>query len=531
MRLVSFRRASLGAPITRARRVVAPASSASGPNSSSKGGKQGASERPKLVTSVFENLPLELLSADLTPPAPNSSDGAIVEGSGEERTVYSLRFRTVYQRGAALSEPYAGVSVLLVSHDGRALLHRVSSVNDPEETARQMRAICEQTGADPRVVGATCALLSPRPPQSGTAAVPPPLASTSYIPPHPKAGEPRPRFQEGNVDEVAFLGIDIGCLAGVLVGTESGSWGLDELDVSSSRTGVMERFMCREKVGQKAGLGAQWLTPVPEGAVVYGTGETAVVLTPGEAQALRLGGMQAYASTKQRLLLATAALTACGSGVAIVIGGPSAALPFALGGAAGLVYQLLLQIGVDASLDKAAAAERQELSAVVQAAAKGVQPPPPPLPLAPQPPSASNPSREPPSASEPNCEALEQGLREPGVGDIVRGVAGGARAHGPDLVRGVAGNPAVRLGFVAAAALAAASSLHNQGLVTQAIVSCEGMQCMVGSSAKEGASKLLLGLLGFLTYKVALVGVSLQPDDAPPALVTAAKQYEKEKNK
>jgi hypothetical protein len=30
--------------------------------------------------------------------------------------------------------------------------------------------------------------------------------------------------------------------------------------------------------------------------------------------------------------------------------------------------------------------------------------------------------------------------------------------------------------------------------------------------------------------QVALVGVSLQPDDAPPALVTAAKQYEKEEN-
>ena len=49
------------------------------------------------------------------------------------------------------------------------------------------------------------------------------------------------RFQEGAVDEVSFLAPEVGPLAGVLVGVESGSWGLEEVTVSSSRTGHVDR--------------------------------------------------------------------------------------------------------------------------------------------------------------------------------------------------------------------------------------------------------------------------------------------------
>lgn len=66
--------------------------------------------------------------------------------------------------------------------------------------------------------------------------------------------------------------------------------------------------------------------------------------------------MSDYESLKARLLLTTALLTAGGSGVAAVTAGPDAAVPFAIGGLAGLMYQLLLQLGADAAVAQAATA-------------------------------------------------------------------------------------------------------------------------------------------------------------------------------
>lgn len=66
-------------------------------------------------------------------------------------------------------------------------------------------------------------------------------------------------------------------------------------------------------------------------------------------------GLSDYEGLKSRLLLATALLTAGGSGIAAVTVGPDAAVPFAVGGLAGLLYQLLLQLGADAAVAQAAA--------------------------------------------------------------------------------------------------------------------------------------------------------------------------------
>lgn len=57
-------------------------------------------------------------------------------------TVYTVRLITSFDRGAALSEPAAGVNVCLVAADGRCLLHRVPPVNDPQEAASSMDEIC-----------------------------------------------------------------------------------------------------------------------------------------------------------------------------------------------------------------------------------------------------------------------------------------------------------------------------------------------------------------------------------------------------
>lgn len=74
-----------------------------------------------------------------------------------------------------------------------------------------------------------------------------------------------------------------------------------------------------------------------------------------QAAALKSMGMSDYESLKARLLLTTALLTAGGSGLAAVTAGLDAAVPFAIGGLAGLIYQLLLQLGADAAVAQAAA--------------------------------------------------------------------------------------------------------------------------------------------------------------------------------
>jgi hypothetical protein len=53
-----------------------------------------------------------------------------------------VRLITSFDRGAALSDPYAGVNVCLIAEDGRAVLHRVPPVNDPAEALSSMDSIC-----------------------------------------------------------------------------------------------------------------------------------------------------------------------------------------------------------------------------------------------------------------------------------------------------------------------------------------------------------------------------------------------------
>jgi hypothetical protein len=74
-----------------------------------------------------------------------------------------------------------------------------------------------------------------------------------------------------------------------------------------------------------------------------------------QAAALHAIGMSDYSDMKGRLLLLTALLTVGGSGIAGLWHGLEAAIPFALGGMAGIAYQFLLQLGADAALPSAAA--------------------------------------------------------------------------------------------------------------------------------------------------------------------------------
>lgn len=170
------------------------------------------------------------------------------------------------------------------------------------------------------------------------------------------------------------------------------------------------RFVCREALGEGGREAAAYLRPVPPGSLVYGSGDSAVVVTKASVgdseqasridcppcqlvQLRRLTCMQAelppvslsrgrpvrvtaatthhlhthtrpppptpqaqaaqlyrmnmaqYRQLKAQLVAATAVLVGLGSGMAYAAGGRDLALPFALGGASGVLYQYMLQVG------------------------------------------------------------------------------------------------------------------------------------------------------------------------------------------
>mmetsp|Transcript_6311 Transcript_6311/g.17642 ORF Transcript_6311/g.17642 Transcript_6311/m.17642 type:complete len:323 (-) Transcript_6311:587-1555(-) len=201
-------------------------------------------------------LPLKLVSNKESPPSDNKEDGS------KQMTVYTIRAVTSSERGSQLSSQYGGIWMCLVGMDGRSYLHRLSPIVDPDLLQAQLNEICESNSW--REAGANCNLpeVAPKPPAA---------ASVDSV---------KLRFMEGSVDMESFLGPELGPLAAVIVGPEEGAWRLHELNISSSRTGHTDRFICRERMGEgMRDRSAAYLTPVPEGAVVYGSGESAVIVS------------------------------------------------------------------------------------------------------------------------------------------------------------------------------------------------------------------------------------------------------------
>ena len=58
-------------------------------------------------------------------------------------TVYSVRLETGSHAASALSDPMSAVNVLLLGQDGRAILHRISALNDPAESQQHVHDICQ----------------------------------------------------------------------------------------------------------------------------------------------------------------------------------------------------------------------------------------------------------------------------------------------------------------------------------------------------------------------------------------------------
>lgn len=184
----------------------------------------------------------------------------------------------------------------------------------------------------------------------------------------------------------------------ILVGPECGAWKLTEVVVSNSRLALTQNFVCRQHLGTKWGKGAALIPAVPPGAVVYGSGDTAILLSAvrsvfetihivscpaiamcihscvfwhhtapclspsflyffslfaqhiclqRDAERMRKASMQQYGDLKQRIFNFTSILVTTGLFVAAFTGGAEAAEAFALGGMMAFIYQVALNGSVD----------------------------------------------------------------------------------------------------------------------------------------------------------------------------------------
>lgn len=347
------------------------------------------------------------------------------------------------RRGAALTDPGAGVLVCLIGEDGSSVLRRVTPLADPAADAEEVMRICG--GDDIPPPGANCSAALDNAARRSVS-----NNNNNFV---------TRRFQEGSVDEVSFLGPEVGPLAAVIVAPEAGTWRCDELDVSSSRSGNTARFVCRDDVGDRGAHAAAFLRPVPPGGVVYGSGDASVVLTKEQASQLREWNLQTYSDFKATLLGVTAALVAVGTGVTYSTAGPDLAVPFALGGLSSLVYQYLLQRRVDGITASAAAVEPARASEV---------------------------------------------------------------QTGPGLTLSLAlSNPAVRALLIAGGLLGSLVLIHIVGVaensggdfsISSAELSNNGL---VASATAAEVRRAAAGLAGFLMQKIAIMGVSAMPDKTP----------------
>lgn len=148
------------------------------------------------------------------------------------------------------------------------------------------------------------------------------------------------RFQQGALDEVSFVGLDVGAIRAVLLAPQSGTWEVDEVNVSSSRSPASHRFVCRKRLGRgrRADADAVQLLPVPADVVMYGD----TPLSPAQARTVREGNLQQYQVRKATQTVANGALVAAGSVLCLLGGGPAYAGSFAAGGLGGILYFALL---------------------------------------------------------------------------------------------------------------------------------------------------------------------------------------------
>lgn len=273
-------------------------------------------------------VPKRLLCA---PVNPNGKQMGQLSDIKRPKTVYTLRITTSPDRKASLSDTSSGVLVCLMNEQGDSILRFLPCLESAMGLDATLRDICASGDIPP---GADCSRIM---------GSPTPTAS-----PYSKN-----RFLSGAVTEVSFLATNLGPLSAVIVGPQSGTWGCSEVVVSSSaeHSGFSSKFVCRDGPGMILGEdplhSAAFLARVPQGAVVYGQGESATILSSRDALEMAAKNMEWYDEMKKKLLFYTATVGCVGVGLAYVSIGPMASMAFATGSLASFWYQVGIQKKVD----------------------------------------------------------------------------------------------------------------------------------------------------------------------------------------
>jgi len=282
-----------------------------------------------------------------------------------------------------------------------------------------------------------------------------------------KLRAPMRRFLQGSVDEVSFAGQEVGKLAALLVAPRAGTWEVEEVTVSSSRSMESQRFVCRRRLGsdRRADADAVQLLPVGADVVLYGDRQ----LSREQADRVRADSLSEYQTRKASQALANGLLVAGGSVATLALGGARAALPYAVGGLEGMVYFWLLS---------------KQVEGITSAGAAGK--------------SYSEVLRE-----ELRLEELRRYEREEEA--MLRGARPSDPAAAPGGLARVAESTPFRYLVLFAMLYAFFWGVQSVGHVESDSTGFKTLQ-------------IALGVLGFLQYKVALLITSVVPlgeDDAP----------------
>jgi hypothetical protein len=259
------------------------------------------------------------LDADNSPPSSNRS-----------KTVYTVRLTTSSERNATHSDTSSGVLLCLISEEESSVIKFIPTTSSELSSEGLLRDVCA-SGDIPS--GADCSLIMGSPTPTGS----------NYC---------RHRFLSGSTTEVSFVAPDLGHLAAVIVGPQSGTWGCSEVIVSSSAdNGVTSsKFLSKDRsriLGEDPMYSASYLVRVPYGSILYGEGTDAKILSASEAMEIATRNMTWYEEMKKKMKFYTATVGVVGSVLAFTSLGASAATSFGFGSILSLWYQVGLQRKVD----------------------------------------------------------------------------------------------------------------------------------------------------------------------------------------
>lgn len=221
----------------------------------------------------------------------------------EDEADYIIQLTTSNEDRASLSVPNAGIMLSLISEGGEALVRRILPVEEN--------------------------------------------------------GNNRVRFQRGAVDVVRFRGPNIGRICALWIGPEAGTWRLEQVTVTTTpseegtKKGTMYVFKSGDiRMGDGEEASAVELKPsqISEcngSELQVPKDDYSPDKIPQESARLREASMQEYASLKLFLLGSTAGMVGVGTLGFSLLGAPDMAQGFAVGGAVGFLYLLLIQRAVD----------------------------------------------------------------------------------------------------------------------------------------------------------------------------------------